>query len=75
MTLVRDGPHTTSLVIAQGAEKDHASAIKLIPTCKAHQGEFGGLGWGIRPFDKPGGRQTREGSLLNTDPATQELSN
>lgn len=63
-------PMTTSEVIAEGVEMDHASVIKLVRKYVAELQKFGGVGFEIRPFDTKGGIQYREFAWLNEQQAT-----
>lgn len=69
---LHDGqPVTTSLAIAEGAELDHASVIKLVRTYLADLEEFGLVGFEIRArlAGQHGGGDT-EYALLNEQQAT-----
>lgn len=63
-------PVTTSLIMAEGTNNDHASVIKLVRSYLNDLGEFGGVGFEIEPFATAGGMQQREIALLNEQQAT-----
>lgn len=63
-------PLTTSLVIAEGTDNEHASVIKLVRMYQTDLEEFGRVGFQIEPFDTAGGMQSREIALLNEQQAT-----
>ncbi|OCH81776.1 Rha family transcriptional regulator [Gordonia sp. UCD-TK1] len=67
-------PTTTSLIIADGTQLDHASVIKLIRNNLADFEEFGRVGFEIQSFSTAGGVQRREFSILNEEQATLLLT-
>ncbi|RJX81287.1 Rha family transcriptional regulator [Pseudomonas sp. LS-2] len=72
IVIIKDGDAvTTSLAIADGCEVDHASVIKLVRTYQSDLGEFGEVGFEIRP--NPQGSPT-EYALLNEQQSTLLLT-
>lgn len=66
---------TTSLAIAEGTENQHASVVKLIRNnLSDFEGDFGRVGFEIRPFETAGGVQNREVAILNEQQATLLLT-
>ena len=68
------GAVTSSPVIAEGTETDHASVIKLVRTYVSDLEEFGRVRFEIQPFETSGGTQSREIALLNEQQATLILT-
>lgn len=60
---------TTSLIVAEGTESQHASVIRLVRDNLADFEEFGGVGFEIQPFETAGGTQKRSVALLNREHA------
>lgn len=60
---------TTSLVVANGTESQHASVIKLVRNNLQDFEDFGGVGFEIQPFETAGGTQSREVAILNREHA------
>lgn len=60
---------TTSLIVAEGVETQHASVIRLVRDNRSDFEEFGGVGFEIQPFETAGGRQERTVAVLNRDQA------
>lgn len=67
-------PVTTSLALAEGVERDHATVIRLLRDNQADLEEFGRVGFEIQPFDTGGGEQRREIATLNEPQATLLLT-
>ncbi|QQD21250.1 hypothetical protein GJQ54_05430 [Oceanospirillaceae bacterium ASx5O] len=63
-------PVTTSLAIAEGVERPHKNIIELIRENIADLEAFGGVTFETRPFETPGGMQSREVAILNEHHAT-----
>ena len=61
---------TTSLIVAEGCELEHASVIRLIRKYKSDFEELERVDFEIRPFATAGGTQEREIATLNEDQAT-----
>jgi phage antirepressor YoqD-like protein len=74
VTLIDGNAVTTSLIIAEGTQNEHASVIKLVRTYLADLEKFGRVGFEIQPFETPGGVQKREVALLNEQQATLLLT-
>lgn len=70
VTLSDGNAVTTSLVIAEGTEAQHASVIRLVRDNLADFEEFGRVGFEIRPFETAGGTQERTVAVLNEQHAT-----
>jgi len=70
VTLTDGVPTTTTLAIAEGADVEHASVIKLVRTYQTDLEEFGRVGFEIAPFDTAGGTQQREIAILNEQQTT-----
>lgn len=60
---------TTSLIVAEGTESQHASVIRLVRDNIADFEEFGGVGFEIQPFETAGGTQKRSVAILNREHA------
>lgn len=60
---------TTSLIVADGTESQHASVIRLVRDNIADFEEFGGVGFEIQPFETAGGTQKRSVAILNREHA------
>lgn len=60
---------TTSLIVADGTESQHASVIRLVRDNIADFEEFGGVGFEIQPFETAGGTQKRSVAVLNREHA------
>lgn len=60
---------TTSLIVADGTESQHASVIRLVRDNIADFEEFGGVGFEIQPFKTAGGTQKRSVAVLNREHA------
>lgn len=60
-------PTTTSLVIADGTDNQHASVIRLVRDNLADFKEFGAVGFEIRPL--PGGGKPQQIAVLNEEQA------
>lgn len=70
LVTTHDGqPMTTSLIIAEGTEAQHASVIRLIRDNAADFEEFGVVGFEIQPFETAGGTQKRTIATLNREHA------
>lgn len=70
LVTTHDGrPTTTSLIIAEGTEAQHASVIRLLRDNAADFEEFGGVGFEIQPFETAGGTQQRTIAILNREHA------
>lgn len=67
-------PTTTSLVIAEGTDNEHASVLRLIRDNVSDFEEFGRVGFEIDTFDTAGGPQQREVVALNEEQATLLLT-
>ena len=63
-------PTTTTLIISEGTNVQHASVIKLVRQNVSALEEFGRVRFEIRPFETAGGTQTREIAILNEQQAT-----
>lgn len=63
-------PVTTSLIIADHCQYDHASVLKLVRNHVEDLEEFGRVRFEIQPFETAGGVQQREISILNEQQAT-----
>ena len=73
--LSKDGQSfTTSIIIADGTEIEHASVLKLVRTYADDLEEFGRVRFEIQPFETPGGEQKREIALLNEQQSTLLLT-
>ena len=60
---------TTSLIVADGTESQHASVIRLVRDNLEDFEEFGGVGFEIQPFETAGGTQKRSVAILNREHA------
>lgn len=70
LVTTHDGqPMTTSLIIAEGTDAQHASVIRLIRDNASDFEEFGGVGFEIQPFETAGGTQQRTIAILNREHA------
>ena len=71
--IVRQTPEgeltTTSLVIAEGTQIQHASVLRVVRDNEQDFEEFGRVGFQIRPFETAGGTQTRTIAVLNREHA------
>lgn len=65
---------TTSEAIASGAGVQHKNTLELIDRHHADLSEFGGVAFETRPFDTPGGTQSRRIARLNEQQATLILT-
>ena len=70
----KDEAFTNSVILAQGAEIEHASVIKLITTHLDDVSEFGRVGFQIVPFETKGGIQKMKICRLNKEQATFVIS-
>ena len=72
-TIVRQTPEgeltTTSLVIAEGTQIQHASVLRVVRDNEEDFEEFGRVGFEIRPFETAGGTQNRTIAVLNREHA------
>lgn len=62
-------PVTTSVVVAENTDTEHASVLSTIRKYLADFQEFGGVRFEIEPFETSGGTQTRHIALLNEEQA------
>lgn len=71
--IVRQTPEgeltTTSLVIAEGTQIQHASVLRVVRDNEEDFEEFGRVGFQIRPFETAGGTQNRTIAVLNREHA------
>lgn len=71
--IVRQTPEgeltTTSLVIAEGTQIQHASVLRVVRDNEQDFEEFGRVGFEIRPFETAGGTQNRTIAVLNREHA------
>ena len=71
--IVRQTPEgeltTTSLVIAEGTQIQHASVLRVVRDNEEDFEEFGRVGFEIRPFETAGGTQNRTIAVLNREHA------
>lgn len=67
-------PVTSSLVLAEGAGRDHATVIRLIRENLEDLEDFGRVGFEIQPLETAGGTQNREVAILNEQQATLLLT-
>lgn len=67
-------PVTSSLVLAEGVDRDHATVIRLIRENREDLEDFGRVGFEIQPFETAGGMQNREVAILNEQQATLLLT-
>lgn len=71
--IVRQTPEgeltTTSLVIAEGTQIQHASVLRVVRDYEQDFEEFGRVGFEIRPFETAGGTQNRTIAVLNREHA------
>lgn len=65
---------TTSLVVAEGTDNEHASVILLVRKHLESLEEFGRVRFEIAPFETAGGTQQREVANLNEPQATLLLT-
>lgn len=71
----RDGElFTNSLALAEGVGNPHKSVLQLIRQNVDDLEDFGGVAFEMRPFETPGGTQTREIAYLNEQQATLLLT-
>ena len=71
--IVRQTPEgeltTTSLVVAEGTQIQHASVLRVVRDNEEDFEEFGRVGFEIRPFETAGGTQNRTIAVLNREHA------
>lgn len=67
---VNGEPVTTSLIVAEHSDNQHASVIRLIRVNQADFEAFAGVRFEIQPFETAGGTQRREVAYLNEPQAT-----
>lgn len=60
---------TTSLIIAEGTQVQHASVLRIIRNNEEDFEEFGRVRFEIRPFETAGGMQNRTIAVLNREHA------
>lgn len=65
---------TDTAMIAANTTNSHESVIKLVRTYLADLESFGRVRFEIRPFETPGGEQTREVALLDEPQSTLLIS-
>ncbi|MFA0812449.1 phage antirepressor KilAC domain-containing protein [Microbulbifer epialgicus] len=68
--VVNNQATTTSLAIAEGVQRPHASVIKIIRQHNDDFEAFGRVRFEIQPFETAGGTQQREVAILNEHQAT-----
>lgn len=66
----KDEPVTTTQIISDLTEREHASVIKLVRDNLSDLNEFGGVGFEIAPFETAGGMQKKEIAILNEQQST-----
>lgn len=62
-------PTTTSMIVAEGTESQHASVIRLVRDNLSDFEEFGRVGFEIASFETAGGTQKRTIAILNREHA------
>ena len=65
---------TTSLAIAEGTKNQHKNVIEMVRKYSDDLSGFGRVAFETRPFDTPGGTQSRELAILNEPQATLLLT-
>jgi len=70
VTLRGGDPVTTSTTIALGTHVEHRAVLQLIRAHLPKLERFGGVAFEMRPFQTPGGEQSRDVALLNERQAT-----
>lgn len=65
---------TTTMAIAEGIDRDHASVIRLVREHQADLEDFGRVRFEIQPFTTSGGTQRREVASLNEPQSTLLLT-